>query len=290
MLTANEPWKEGDLIKNPSTQQFVTYSEAMDAFLGTIKSLNYRDMYMMYAAGGNTMHISGDPLPEDKMEITVKGGGEWSPMPCLLQQATTITEAFAGYYDNATPGDMVKAHNRFAVFSPDRKWVGDLTAFRPGEGYFFKRLAESDVTIKFYNKAANAPQRAPKFNGKAATNMTMICKVEGVNELMNEGVKAFSGDELVGIATPIELNNETLYFLTVSSDFADELRFETEDGTPLRAEQPIRYTSDAHHGSLKAPIILKPGKTSRPYKIIEDQHVVIIKNGEKYDIYGKKLQ
>ena len=290
MLTANEPWKEGDLIKNPSTQQFVTYSEVMDAFLGTIKAFDYRDMYMLYAAGGNTMHISGDPLPEDKMEITVKGGGEWSPMPCLLKQATTITEAFAGYYDNATPGDMVKAHNRFAVFSPDRKWVGDLTAFRPGEGYFFKRLAESDVTIKFYSKAANAPQRAPKFNGKAATNMTMICKVEGVNELMNEGVKAFSGDELVGIATPIELNNETLYFLTVSSDFADELRFETEDGTPLRAEQPIRYTSDAHHGSLKAPIILKPGETSRPYKIIEDQHVVIIKNGEKYDIDGKKLQ
>ena len=130
--------------------------------------------------------------------------------------------------------------------------------------------------------SANAPQRAPKFNGKAATNMTMICKVEGVNELMNEGVKAFSGDELVGIATPIELNNETLYFLTVSSDFADELRFETEDGTPLRAE-------DAHHGSLKAPIILKPGETSRPYKIIEDQHVVIIRNNEKYDITGKKL-
>ena len=258
MLTANEPWKEGDLIKNPSTQQFVTYSEVMDAFLGTIKAFDYRDMYMLYAAGANTMHISGDPLPEDKMEITIKGNGKWSPMPCLLQQATTITEAFAGYYDNATPGDMVKAHNRFAVFSPDRKWVGDLTAFRPGEGYLFKRLGAEDVTIKFYNKPANAPQRAPKFNGNAATNMTMICQVEGLNELTNEGVKAFVGDELVGVATKID----SLYFLTVSSDFVGELRFETEDGTPLRAEQPIRYTSDAHHGSLKAPIILKPGETS----------------------------
>ena len=102
---------------------------------------------------------------------------------------------------------------------------------------------------------------------------------------MNEGVKAFVGDELVGVATKID----SLYFLTVSSDFVGELRFETEDGTPLRAEQPIRYTSDAHHGSLKAPIILKPGETSRPYKIIEDQHVVIIRNNERYDVTGKKL-
>jgi len=113
----------------------------------------------------------------------------------------------------------------------------------------------------------------------------MICQVEGLNELTNEGVKAFVGDELVGVATKID----SLYFLTVSSDFVGELRFETEDGTPLRAEQPIRYTSDAHHGSLKAPIILKPGETSRPYKIIEDQHVVIIRNNERYDVTGKKL-
>lgn len=284
VMTANEPWKEGDLIKNPSSQQFVTYSETMDAFLGTIKAFDYRDMYMLYAAGANAMHISGDPLPEDKMEITIKGNGEWSPMPCLLQQATTITEAFAGYYDQATPGDIVKSHNRFAVFSLDRKWVGDLKAIRPGEGYLFCRMGAGDVTVKFYNKPANAPQRAPKFNGNAATNMTMICQVEGLNELTNEGVKAFVGDELVGVATKID----SLYFLTVSSDFAGELRFETEDGTPLSSEMPINYVIDSHHGTLKAPIILSPGD-DRPYKILENNHVIIIRNNEKYDITGKKL-
>jgi hypothetical protein len=45
---------------------------------------------------------------------------------------------------------------------------------------------------------------------------------------------------------------------------------------------------DSHHGTLKAPIILRPGD-DRPYKIIENQHVIIIRNNEKYDITGKKL-
>ena len=82
--------------------------------------------------------------------------------------------------------------------------------------------------------------------------------------------------------------DEVIYFLTVSSDAAGTLRFETEDGTPLMSEMPISYVADRHHGSLKAPIILRQDD-NRPYKIIENQHVIIIRNNEKYDITGKKL-
>ncbi len=46
---------------------------------------------------------------------------------------------------------------------------------------------------------------------------------------------------------------------------------------------------DSHHGSLKAPVLLKPADDNRPYKIIENDHVVIIRNSEKYDVTGKKL-
>ena len=68
------------------------------------------------------------------------------------------------------------------------------------------------------------------------------------------------------------------------------LRFETESGEGLSVTGygTINYVPNAHHGSLKAPVILKP-TDNRPYKIIENDHVVIIKNGEKYDITGKKL-
>ena len=55
------------------------------------------------------------------------------------------------------------------------------------------------------------------------------------------------------------------------------------------SEMPISYVADAHHGSLKVPVILKPGDNC-PYKIIENDHVVIIRNNEKYDVTGKKLK
>ena len=58
----------------------------------------------------------------------------------------------------------------------------------------------------------------------------------------------------------------------------------------LASPMPIRYEADAHHGSLQTPVILKPGENTLPYKILEDNHVVIIRNNEKYDVTGKKLE
>ena len=280
MLRSSDPWREGDLIKNPNTQQFNTYSEVLDQFLGTLTAWDYTQMYMFYTAKSNTLRLGGDNLAEADKHITILGGGQWSAFPCLYEQTTPVAEALADYYDHASAGDILKAHDRFAVFSTDKRWEGDLKTLRPGEGYLFRRLAQGDVTVHFYNQTpAAAPQKAPAFQGQAATNMTMICKVEG------EGLRAYIGNELVGVATKID----SLYFLTIQSDAVGTLRFETEDGTPLTAEQPISYIADAHHGTLKTPIILKPDD-NRPYKIIENDHVVIIKNGEKYDIVGKKLK
>jgi hypothetical protein len=55
VMTAAEPWKEGDLIKNPDNRQFSTYSEVMDIFMGTLTALDCRQMYMVYSANSNLM-------------------------------------------------------------------------------------------------------------------------------------------------------------------------------------------------------------------------------------------
>ena len=127
--------------------------------------------------------------------------------------------------------------------------------------------------------------------------MTMICRVSGlvderVSGLVDErvsGLAVYIGDELVGVAEPIIVDDQPLYFLTIQSDAVGTLRFETENGTPLMAEQPITYVADSHHGTLRAPVMLKPDD-DRPYKVIENDHVVIIRNHSKYDVTGKKLQ
>ena len=179
---------------------------------------------------------------------------------------------------------MLKSHDHFAVFSKDGHWEGDLTAVRPGEGYMFRRLGSGEVTVKFFNQHRNgiAQQRAPRYSAGHETNMTMIAKVEG------EGLRAYIGNELVGVAAPVD----SLWFLTISSDIDGELRFETEDGETLliaNYQMPtINYVPDAHHGTLRSPVIMRPGD-NRPYKIIENNHVIIIRNNEKYDVTGKKL-
>ena len=93
------------------------------------------------------------------------------------------------------------------------------------------------------------------------------------------------------MANPID----SLYFITIQSDQIGELRFEM-DGERLEPFEfstsrllEISNVANAHYGMIKAPILLKPVEETGIYKIIEDQHVVIIRNNEKYDVTGKRL-
>ena len=304
VLTANKPWTEGDIIKNPATQHFVTYSEEKDAFLGQFSYLRYIYSYMVYSQSDNLMRVSGKALPQDSAHVLLRGNS-WNALPCLLSQITELSEALADYYNFASPGDLVKSHDQFAVFSADKHWVGDLKALRPGEGYFLKRTASTDVDIHFFNKPAGAPdvQRTPntahRTPSRAATNMTMICALnsEAINAEGNKRdgvtINAYIGNELVGKATKID----DLYFLTISCDNSGVVRFETEDGQKLNVQineqmvnRNILYVPDSHYGSLTEPVLLVPDDANRVYKIIENDHVVIIRNNEKYDVTGTKLK
>jgi len=215
-------------------------------------------------------------------------------MPCLFDQTTALTEALAGYYENASEGDLIKARNRFATFTEDKRWEGNLTALRPGEGYLFRRMGKGIVEIPFVRQMTsnNSKRRQTMSNGeaglftnpKAATNMTMIARVVESQKSKVESIKVYVGDELAAIAAPID----SLYFITIQCDRVGELRFEMNGETLMPEIGTINYSADSHAGSLKAPIILKP-TGDKPYKIIENNHVIIIRNNEKYDVTGKKL-
>ena len=303
-MTANDPWVNQDEIKNTNLGLFSRYDAATGNFAGTLETLHFSQVYMVRSSAGNTIRIAGDKLPEDSMKISVLGNGKWSPMPCLFDQTTPLTEALAGYYDNATPGDLIKAHDRFATFTANKRWEGNLTALRPGEGYLFRRMELGTVTIPFYRQSAsNAPRKANAHvdadivfsNPNAATNMTMIAMInDGMSATaslndVNDVLKVYVGDELAAVATPLTIDEDPYYFLTTQCDKVGELRFEM-DGQTLQPENgAINYSTDSHAGSLKAPVVLKKADETGVYKIIENNHVVIIRNNEKYDVTGKKL-
>ena len=315
-ITAEQPWKEGDLIKNPATRKFCTYSETADKFVGSLKTLDYWQMYMVNSFEENSMHLFGFTLPEDSMHITLKGNGQWNVLPCMFSQVMTLRDAMSDYYDHASTGDLIKAQNRFAVFSDDDRWVGDLTALTPGEGYLMRRMEEGTVTVNFYPHKASAPKKiTDRFpdgaqntdlftNPKASTNMTMIAKVSysasgltvkrsnsdnGLTGVADQTLRVYVNDELAAVAAPITIEEEALYFITIQSDQIGELRFEMDGENYMPESGVINYSADAHHGTLKAPIVLRKADEAGVYKILENNHVVIIRNNEKYDVTGKKL-
>ena len=308
-LSAVQPWMNGDLIKNPSTCKFSTYSVDSAGFTGILTHLHFSQMYMFYSVAGNTVRITGERLSADSMQMKVRGNGQWTALPCLFEQPTSITEALADYYDHATPGDLIKSHSRFATFSADKRWVGDLTAMRPGEGYLFRRMGDGEVQIRFYTNSASgrAAKRSVSANGlsgeaglftnpAAATNMTMIATLDpsGYRDSEMPGypeLRVFVGDELAAVASPLD----SLYFLTIQSDKIGALRFEMNGetlipaGIPGSLDSEIPYVPDTHHGTLRAPIVLRKADGPGIYKRIENDHVVIIRNNERYDLTGKKL-
>ncbi len=298
-ITATNPWSEADLIKNPATRQFSAYDESKNAFVGSLEALHYSQIYMMHVAQENTLQVAGEKLSADSMYVLVRGDGQWSAMPYLIDDPVSVTKALADYYDDASQGDLIKAHNRFAYFSEDKKWEGDLTSLRPGEGYLFRRLAPGNREIKFFRSSSNAPKRAKSqesgvktlfSNPAAATNMTMIATLDlsGCRDSEMPGsheIRVYVADELACVASPMD----SLYFLTIQSDKIGELRFEMDGETMVPEIGTINYSANAHHGTLKAPIVLRKTDPVGVYKVLENNHVVIIRNNEKYDVTGKKI-
>ncbi len=301
VMTASQPWTEGDLIKNPVTRNFCVYSDSLERFVGSLYHYRYIYSHMVFCKNGNTMRISGNTLPADSMYVVLQGNGQWSPLPCLYKETTPLLEALADYYDFATPGDLVKSHDHFAVFSQDKRWEGDLTALRPGEGYYFRRLGEGPATLHYYDIMKSSLQQTDVekrnlageeafTNPDAANNMTIIAALPD-NVPQSSRLLVFVADELSARAQPHVVNADTIYFLTVQSDNVGELRFCTENGTQLVPQSGrILNQADAHYGSLSHPLQLIPlADSDDVYKIIENDHVIIIRHGVRYDVTGRKL-
>jgi hypothetical protein len=334
LFAVEQGFSEGDIVKSPTTQSFaeLTLTDDTTAWMGSLTTTNYNNMYMVRTAKAFNTTIEGKALTDDQRTITLRNG--WNSVAYLLSDQMSLKDALADYYDKATVGDIIKSRTQFAVFTENGKWEGSLQSLRPGQGYLLKRLAPDSVTMQFVQTpSTNAPKRtslsaasslstegassfseasslstegaSPFTNPNAATNMTMICSLalspeDGLSTLSASGlstINVFIGNELVGIATPID----SLYFITIQSDVTGgEVRFETEDGQELStlSESGLStfyYQANAHLGSLSAPILLAP-VTRNPFpitdvfKVVEDDHVIIIRNGERYDVTGKKLE
>ena len=296
-LLSEYEFSGGDEIKSPVNRRFCSYDDSTFLWKGSLKKLDYRHMYMFYTAKERTVYLKGSALLTDE-ERTISLSKGWNVMPYLRQDNANLRDALADYYPYATEGDLIKSHDEFAVFSDAGKWEGNLTFMKPGCGYLFYRQGETPVrfTFPFTSASSAAPKSENAKMRKAATNMTIIAKVQS-DDVQSTKINVFIGDELVGVAEPLQIttvhspisNSEAFYFLTIQSDKPGTLRFELDGQLLTPEEGAIHYVENAHAGSLNDPVMLRPSESTGVYKIIENNHVVIIRNNEKYSIDGKKF-
>ena len=142
-------------------------------------------------------------------------------------------------------------------------------------------------------------------------NMSIIARVMNGDEAVH-GVEVgiFAGEECRGAATEEHINENTTdgyWFLTVAGDETAPLTIKVHDpatGETITVQQTLTYTDDSTLGSLDEPYIIQLGviegvenihndtatdSGSRYAKIIENGILYILRNGEKYEVTGKKV-
>lgn len=306
MLNASPGFSAGHIIKSPAEQSFAefTVNPLRGKWVGPLRQMDYHYTYMMYVDYPVEINIVGSSIPDSARYVTLHQG--WNAIAFLLDEPMSIREALADYYENATQGDLIKTKESVAVFSEDGKWEGSLQTLTPGQGYLMHRQEKTTVKMHYYpattTVAAKAQVRAFS-NPQAAANMTMIAKLSDTRMINDKMVNVYVGDELAGVAEPTEVNGEQLYFLTIQSDkVGAPLLFITGDGQRLAIQANVQMDNgqmantqivnapDAHHGSLKAPVILTPlTEDADITKVLKDDRVIIIRNGQQYDMLGSKL-
>lgn len=291
---------ENDIIK--SDGQFSEYQNGQ--WIGTLQALDYHNIYMLKCGNAGTIEVIGSKLDKADKKLTLKQG--WNYFPYLSNSTVPVTTALSNYYDAATPGDVIKSYDKFAMLDNNRHWQGSLTHMRAGEGYMLSRQGAGDFVFTFLDDNSNTQQIVARetmddmsldndIHGIYSGNMPIVANVELPSELISayDGsaalkLEAFSGDELVGRALP---DGNSKYYLMTSALPGTELSFRIydENGYELARTAPmVGYNETTSIGTVDCPFIIDfngNGASATP-TVFNDYIVVkaVAHSGDNIDI------
>ena len=290
---------------------------------GTLKVMGVTSSYRVKALRATTFAVEGTAINCAQTPIIINKGWTW--IGYLPLQTMSVADALADIAP--VSGDLVKSKTAFAVYD-GTQWVGTLTRMTPGEGYMYQSHATEGFTFRYPETISLTAKRSNSVSGLAAKrsnseavfipvtdpysgNMSIIARVMNGNKAVH-GVEVgiFAGDECRGAATEEHINVNTTdgyWFLTVAGDETAPLTIKVHDpatGETITVQQTLTYTDDSTLGSLDEPYIIQLGviegvenihndtatdSGSRYAKIIENGILYILRNGEKYEVTGKKV-
>ena len=276
-----------------------------------------------YAVLNPQLSIRGRQLTTDQMPVFIEKGWNWVAYTPLTTKRVDV--ALAGVLPQKN--DVIKSQTAVAIYSGS-VWEGTLKALEPGHGYLYysndttKKSFTYPVEAYQPNGTLAAPSvsvsglsapRSVSANGlnwfepvdkhTYPSNMTMTIRLlDGEAVVDTCEIAAFVGGECRGA---VRADEEGLYYLVIAGDGAGQaMTIKTVlDGDIVTIDNTLTFTSDDHIGTPWEPYIINLQKaegiedvqddgvqSTKVYKIIQNQHVFIIRNGEKYTITGQEVK
>ena len=240
----------GDMLKSASS--FAQYSSDF-GWSGTLKALNYKEMFKLNSASEKSFSISGVKLISDTISINIVSGWNWLGFPS--QKQVGVKEALSSL--TLSTNDMIKSQQKFAVYDNVIGWMGSLDYLEPGKGYMINVSKAGKLTISGSStkSALIMDDGLPKYP-TTANNMTMIAELDVPNS-ESYNLYAYHTDALCGAAVPIRVLERSLYFISINSDPGSKIMFKIDDKyNELTINEQFTFKDNEHYGTISDPVKL----------------------------------
>ena len=259
------PWQEGDIMTEDSEDLTLVFKNGKwlsnsNKNIGEV-SLSPEYCYRVKVQEYHVIDIWGTSLRDpEQRTIHVKEG--WNSIGYTPMVNLPISTALTEYFNEATPGDVLKNQHEFAMFASDGagggEWLGTLEYMKPGEGYmlFRQRKGSSSFRYPYYEPGttfidiSSSTSKASRF----ATTMNMVAKVDGVTLEEGDRLVAYANGEVVGSQEAMT-DSDQLFFLSIEGEGATPLTFAIERQGDIVAatSEVMTYEADGIKGTPAAP-------------------------------------
>jgi len=258
-----------DLLK--SQREYAQYVDGF-GWLGSLDSLRILDAYKLQLAQSDTLELTGLPGDPALAPLSIASGWNW--IGYTPQVSYSVNQAFSGLPGPDT-GDLVKGQDGFALYIEGQGWFGSLGFLHPGRGYMLNTQGAGEFSYPGWGARllpladpVEPPiqlRDAPDWSVDPAdfeftASVTAQVWRDGAPADSNLMVGAFVGGECRGVATPMNVLDTWLVFLTVYAnangetiDF--EVYFESTDEI-LPVQENMVFINNDVSGTPLDPFLL----------------------------------
>ncbi len=277
---------DGDQIKTSNV--FANYSSTY-GWNGTLVDnggFNNQSMYMIKLASGDTLKYFGSKIDVTTTEIPINTGWNWISYTPNVNM--TVNDAFGNYYP--ANGDVVKSQYEFAMYDQTLGWIGNLTYMVPGRGYMFKTSnpdgiltypqahSKAVITGNGYNPVKGTPWTLNENDYQF--NMSIVAELQIPAYLSeNNAIGVFANGECRGIAKPITVGKQKLYFITAYANSNEKMSFKVVDldnNEVYDINEPINFVANDVKGTIDNPIILTIKETSSSLPAVSNENEFLV--------------